>query len=86
MTINEAINHCSQRAKENNVWGDEHKQLAEWLIELKKLRIKEIPYTLTNHNLSYDNDLIGKCKCGFCCVSKYDTYCKSCGQLIEWEE
>lgn len=33
MTLDEAIKHCTERA-------NEHKQLAEWLVELKELREK----------------------------------------------
>lgn len=38
MTLEEAIEHCEEVAKMCNDWGDEHKQLREWLKELKELR------------------------------------------------
>jgi hypothetical protein len=42
MTIDEAINHCKEVAKSKcDFCGAEHKQLAEWLIELKERRERE---------------------------------------------
>lgn len=38
MTLEEAIAHCEEKAMCNNDCGLEHKQLADWLIELKNLR------------------------------------------------
>lgn len=46
MTIDEAIIHCREVASEesckdtasNKACGSEHKQLAEWLVELKRTR------------------------------------------------
>ena len=39
MTLDEAINHCLERANQDcSSCADEHLQLAEWLIELKDLR------------------------------------------------
>lgn len=38
MTLDEAIEHCKERAKCGDSCGMEHKQLAEWLRELKELR------------------------------------------------
>ena len=39
MTLDEAINHCLERADQDcSSCADEHLQLAEWLIELKDLR------------------------------------------------
>ena len=38
MTLDEAINHCLERANQDcSSCADEHLQLAEWLIELKDL-------------------------------------------------
>ena len=42
MTLDEAIKHC--RDKENcSQCGQEHKQLREWLEELKERRVKDEP-------------------------------------------
>ncbi len=46
MTIDEAIKHCNEVVSEesckdtasNKACGSEHKQLAEWLVELKRTR------------------------------------------------
>lgn len=38
MTIDEAIKHCKEIACEHNECANQHKQLAEWLNELKELR------------------------------------------------
>ena len=37
MTLDEAIEHCEEKAKCGDSCGMEHKQLAEWLKELKIL-------------------------------------------------
>lgn len=41
MTLDEAIKHCKEVAKKCDSCGAEHKQLAEWLIELKERREQE---------------------------------------------
>lgn len=38
MTLDEAIQHCEEKSCGNSGCALEHKQLAEWLTELKKLR------------------------------------------------
>lgn len=40
MTLEEAIIHCKERACDNTQCAREHRQLAEWLEELKKYREK----------------------------------------------
>lgn len=45
MTLNEAIEHCKEIAKDNiecNACCNEHLQLAMWLEELKEYREKEV--------------------------------------------
>ena len=41
MTLDEAIQHCKEKACGNTKCSEEHKQLAEWLMELKELRKSE---------------------------------------------
>lgn len=41
MTLDEAIRHCEEKSCDNSECSKEHKQLAEWLKELKS--IKETP-------------------------------------------
>ena len=38
MTLDEAIEHCEEKAQCGTACGMEHKQLAEWLRELKGFR------------------------------------------------
>lgn len=38
MTLDEAIEHCEEKAQCGTACGMEHKQLAEWLRELKMFR------------------------------------------------
>ena len=38
MTLDEAIIHCEEKAKECSKCGKEHQQLADWLKELKQHR------------------------------------------------
>ena len=44
MTLDEAIQHCKEKIKEQKSYNIEcsldHKQLMEWLIELRKLKAK----------------------------------------------
>jgi len=41
MTLDEAIQHCEEKARCGDACGLEHKQLAEWLKELKSYRIDD---------------------------------------------
>lgn len=41
MTLDEAIQHCEEKALCGDACGLEHKQLAEWLKELKSYRMDE---------------------------------------------
>ena len=38
MTLDEAIQHCEEKAECGDACGQEHKQLADWLKELKQAR------------------------------------------------
>ena len=44
MSIDEAIQHCEEMAlcAKNGECGEEHRQLAEWLRELKRLRAEPV--------------------------------------------
>ena len=42
MTLEEAIEHCQQKACGNDECSKEHKQLAEWLKELQTLKMNNI--------------------------------------------
>ena len=42
MTLEEAIEHCTQKACGNDECSKEHKHLAEWLKELQELKANNI--------------------------------------------
>jgi hypothetical protein len=42
LTLDEAIEHCEEKACDNSQCSQEHKQLAEWLKELRELRKKQV--------------------------------------------
>ena len=44
MTLEEAIEHCEQKACGNDECSQEHKQLAEWLKALQTLKMNNINY------------------------------------------
>ena len=48
MTLEEAIIHCNEKACDDSICALEHKQLAEWLEELKKT--KEVIKSLKSQN------------------------------------
>ena len=44
MTIEEAIEHCKERAQGCSLCAEEHAQLARWLEELVQLRKDKVKY------------------------------------------
>jgi len=42
MTLEEVIMHCKEKACDNTQCTLEHRQLAEWLEELKELRFQKV--------------------------------------------
>ena len=56
MTLDEAIKHCEEKAQCGTACGMEHKQLAEWLKELKIIRKKYIKLKKENENLKERNE------------------------------
>ena len=59
MSIDEAIQHCEEMAlcAKNGECGEEHRQLAEWLRELKRLRAEPVRHgrwELTTHSFYRD--------------------------------
>ena len=66
MTLDEAIEHCEEKSQCGTACGMEHKQLAEWLRELKVFRsnIKENELTKDDYILLLEKELeIYKAKC-----------------------
>ena len=47
MTLDEAIQHCEERASCGDKCGLEHKQLADWLKELRTYRMSDKQYVLS---------------------------------------
>ena len=64
MTLEEAIIHCKEKACDNTQCALEHRQLAEWLIELKKLR-SQITWKPSDEQMKALEDALGLAKsCG----------------------
>ena len=92
MTIDEAIKHCNEVANgalcegavNNKACGEEHKQLAGWLGELKRMRAK----FLTRKNvIGIRGNVRPECpRCGGH-LDKWEreNYCYSCGQALSWD-
>ena len=59
MTLDEAIEHCEEKAQCGTACGMEHKQLAEWLRELKMFRnpIKDNELTKDDYILLLEKEL-----------------------------
>ena len=85
MTIDEAIKHAEEKRCEK--CGEEHRQLAEWLKELKQLRKQE----KTGHWIDHSDEGYVECSnCGSatnCDGNIADLhFCFSCGAEMEREE
>lgn len=89
MTIEEAILHCREIAEKHcdDECGLEHKQLEEWLIELRQLRRKVKPTKVVNQNPSeLAETTYGDCEnCGYRVWKGLHEYCPGCGKELEWE-
>lgn len=57
MTLREAIEHCKEKSCGNTVCAQEHKQLAEWLEELKELR-SQLQWKPSNKQIEAIKDAI----------------------------
>ena len=89
MTIDEAIKHAEEVAEEKRCekCGEEHRQLAEWLKELKQLRKQE----KTGHWIDHSDEGYVECSnCGSatnCDGNIADLhFCFSCGAEMEEDE
>ena len=88
MSIDEAIQHCKEMAlcAKNGECGEEHRQLAEWLRELKRLRAEPV-----RHGRWIDGDPY----CPICRKDKFrgldadvwadwqPDYCPNCGAKMD---
>lgn len=76
MTLDEAIKHCKEKEKEQALNGcfacaEEHKQLAEWLKELKEWRkLKAV--------CAFDGYVVYKERTEVSDISKIEAYCDTC--------
>lgn len=99
MTIDEAIKHCNEVAAgalckgtvNHKACGEEHKQLAGWLEELKELKEYKIKNALylkiqKQNVIGLEMDEEPECpNCGeYLDVFAEDNYCHSCGQALSW--
>lgn len=99
MTIDEAIKHCNEVVSgalcegtaNNKACGEEHKQLAGWLEELKELkeykRKNALYLKIQKQNVIGLEDDNPECpNCGEE-LSKWDefSYCPNCGQALSWD-
>lgn len=94
MTIDEAIKHCEEIGnggfcEDNKACGEEHKQLAEWLKELKKARAKLKAIGIRKKSVNVIGLDIDSPQCPICGadLDKWEeyAYCPDCGQALTWE-
>lgn len=57
MTLDEAIQHCQEKSCNNDECSMEHRQLAEWLTELKQYRENSFTYKLIGRNTIENLDM-----------------------------
>lgn len=100
MTLDEAIKDREEAAEiaeklEFRLCAEEHRQLAEWLKELKGYKDKNEPRLVVYSGDGYANgymvyDMAECPNCGY--ESEYgddnwdEPYCCRCGQRLKWEE
>ena len=77
MTLEEAIEHCEEKACNNSACAAEHKQLAEWLKELQALRNNSNEEISKRYPLCIDcSEHVRESRCQF---AGCDYYWKSIG-------
>lgn len=78
---------CSMYAIRCGKSAEEHRQLAAWLRELKRLKEKEEPRTVR-----YKSDTVAHCpRCNYTFELLHESWenefhCPNCGQRLRWEE
>lgn len=75
MTLDEAIQHCREK-EDCTECGQEHKQLREWLEELKRLRQKQ---RCNTEYIDYREQSCGNCKYGYMANCKHRHFSNSHG-------
>lgn len=96
MSLDEAIEHCKDKSKDDCKCGEEHKQLSQWLSEYKELKEKATqkkPIMLEMKG--FDEEIASHECCPNCKkpivnvwnTSKYKPrYCHYCGQELDWSD
>ena len=101
MTIDEAIKHAEEVAdydcynEKQLKCAEEHRQLAEWLKELKNFKEKDEAKVVRYEGDGYaDGELV--CDYAYCPNCDHETeidsenwgacFCPNCGQRLRWEE
>lgn len=97
MTLEEAIQHCYETARACELsepeiqCAVEHRQLADWLVELQQFRKKAEPAKVVNQEEAYCMatamyTTIGDCEnCGRKVAHNLHEFCPGCGKELEWE-
>lgn len=93
MSIDEAIQHCEEMAlcTKNSECGEEHRQLEEWLRELKRLRAEPVRHgrwvQVICHE-EFDDGFVDRVKecCSVCHAPNWrrtTNYCPNCGAKMD---
>ena len=86
MTLEEAIKHCEEIAENRcDECASDHRQLAEWLKELKHRKEMDGHYEKKPY---VDDENPKRYHCGNCgtAVLGLWRYCQRCGVRIDWSE
>ena len=83
MTLDEAIKHCEEKSCSGSICSEEHKQLGEWLKELKQYRNIWKDNTEYPSEKDEDGDLLPIVAC---CSEYEDVICGDCYIINEGSE
>lgn len=89
MSIDEAIQHCEEMAlcTKNSECGEEHRQLEEWLRELKRLRAEPVRHgrwilQANNDRTNYRWNVAAECS--ECCDEKKEIWAGFFPNVPDW--
>ena len=85
MSIDEAIQHCEEMAlcTKNSECGEEHRQLEEWLRELKRLRAEPVRHGRWIDSLARITPYCSACGHSHRCLIRTPNYCPNCGAKMD---
>ena len=88
MSIDEAIQHCEEMAlcAKNSECGEEHRQLEEWLRELKRLRAEPVRHGRWIDSLARITPYCSACGHSHRCLIRTPNYCPNCGAKMDLED